>query len=76
VDLWRSDQVIDDSLGFAVPRDAAEGIWCVEARMLRQPHYPNLRLSDYFFDRDYFSGLPVGTLRLERRPVPGGGEAE
>ncbi len=35
--------------------------------MLRQPHYPNYRLEDYFLDRDYYSGLPVGTLHVSAR---------
>ncbi len=69
VDLWRPDQVVSDSFTVVVPGDVAPGPYRVEVVMLRQPHYPILRLSDYFFDRDYFSGVEVG--RLDVRPASG-----
>jgi len=49
-----------------VPTDAAEGTYQVEVRMVRQPHYPNLRLSEWFFDRDSHASVPVGTLVVSR----------
>jgi hypothetical protein len=42
--------------------------------MLRQPHYPNLRLSDYFSDDDFLSGVEAARLivaRDKRRPPAG-----
>src|SRR5262249_3542723 len=66
VDLWRTDEVVRDSFPVVVPRDAAPGQWTVSGRMVRQPRYPNLRLSDYFFEHDYFAGLPVGTITIRR----------
>jgi len=62
VDLWEPDQVVRDSFRVAVPRSAAPGLYVVRVRMNRQPHYPNLRLSDYFFDEDTFSGLRGGAI--------------
>ena len=64
VDLWRPDQVVRDSFRMEVPRDAAPGYYRVEIRMNRSPHYPNLRLADYFFERDYYSGVPMGFIEV------------
>jgi len=66
VDLWTPAEVVRDSFRFVVPRDAAPGYYRAEIRMNRSPHYPNLRLSDYFFDRDYYSGVPMGILEVAR----------
>lgn len=65
VDLWQPGEVVSERVVLAVPRQAVAGDWHVEVRMLRQPHYPNYRLSDIFFFRDYYSGVAVGTLRVE-----------
>jgi hypothetical protein len=46
--------------------------WTMQIRMLRQPSYPNLRLSDHLVDHDYFSGVEAGTLEVIRRPAAGG----
>ncbi|MEO5616703.1 MAG: hypothetical protein ABIS67_02950, partial [Candidatus Eisenbacteria bacterium] len=77
VDLWRPEEVVRDSFHFTVPGDAAPGYYRAEIRMNRSPHYPNLRLSDYFFDRDYYSGVPMGVIEvaasreaLSRPPAP------
>jgi hypothetical protein len=67
VDLWRDTEVVRDSFGLRVPPDAASGAYRVEVHLLRQPHYPDLRLSDWFFDRDSYSGTPAGTLVVRRR---------
>jgi hypothetical protein len=64
VDLWNADECVRDSFTVVVPRDVAAGDYRVRVRMNRQPHYTNLRLSDYFFDDDYYAGLPVGWLRV------------
>jgi hypothetical protein len=69
VDRWAADELVHDSTRFRVPPDAAPGTYAIQVRMLRQPHYPNFRLSDYFFDRDYYSGATVGTLVVT--PAPG-----
>jgi len=67
VDLWTPDEVVRDSFRLVVPRDVADGDYRVEVRMLRQAHYANLRLGDYFFDEDAYAGVPAGTLRVTRR---------
>jgi hypothetical protein len=64
VDLWEGDQVVRDSFQVVVPRNAAPGLWQVRVLMVRHPHYANLRLSDYFFDRDYFAGALAGELEI------------
>jgi hypothetical protein len=65
-DLWRADEVVQDSFALYVPPDAVEGTYQIEVRMFRQAHYPNLRLSEWFFDRDQHPGVPVGTLVVSR----------
>ena len=64
VDLWTPDEAVRDSFAFVVPLDVATGDYQVRVRMIRQPHYANFRLSDYFFDDDYYAGLPAGMLRV------------
>jgi hypothetical protein len=68
VDLWRPTEVVRDSFELTVPRDAAEGAYRVRVQMLRQPHYPNLRLSDYLSDDDYLSGIEMGRVVVARDP--------
>jgi len=68
VDLWRPDQVVRDSFELVVPRNAAEGVYAVKVQMLRQPHYPNLSLSDYFSDDDFLSGVEAARLIVSRDP--------
>ena len=67
VDQWRPDQVVRDSFSLTVPRDVAEGRYVVRIRMLRQPHYHNVHLRDYFYDDDLYSGLAVGAIDIRRR---------
>ncbi len=66
LDLWRADEVVQDSFALYVPPDAAEGVYQVELRMLRRAHYPNLRLSEWFFDREHQPGESGGTLVVSR----------
>lgn len=66
VDLWSPFEVVRDSMSVVIPGDVAPGDYQVQVRMLRQPHYPNFHLSDYFLDHDYYSGVPVGTLKITR----------
>jgi hypothetical protein len=73
VDLWRADEAVRDSFVVVVPEDAAPGRYDVSVRLLRQPHYPNYRLSDYFFEDDYYAGARVSTLDVRRGPAMAGG---
>jgi hypothetical protein len=68
VDLWRPTEVVRDSFELAVPRDAAEGAYQVKIQMLRQPHYPNLSLRDYFSDDDFLAGIDAARLIVARDP--------
>ena len=72
VDAWRPDEVVRDSFRVIVPRDAAEGRYQVRIKMLRQPHYANFSLGDYFVDQDYYAGVLAGRLevRRSRRAAP------
>lgn len=63
-DLWRPNEWIADTVTVVVPADAAPGDYEVQVRMLREPHYPNYRFGDFFFDRDYYSGPAVARLRV------------
>jgi len=62
VDRWSPGEVVLDSFRIAVPLDVASGTYTVKATMLRQPHYPNLRLQDITSDDDLLDGLAVGRL--------------
>jgi hypothetical protein len=64
VDLWRAGDVVSDSFQVVVPPDAAPGVYDVRVGMIRQPHYPNLRVSDYFFDDDSFAGALAGRIEV------------
>ena len=70
-DLWRADEVVRDSFALYVPPDAVDGAYQVEVRMYRRPHYPNHRLSEWFFDRDHDPGVTVGTLVVSRTRAGG-----
>jgi hypothetical protein len=72
VDRWAPQGRIADSAAVVVPADVAPGEYEVQVRIIRQPHYPNYRLGDFFLDRDYYSGVRVGTLRVESRPEKAG----
>ncbi|MFN8587796.1 MAG: hypothetical protein U0704_08315 [Candidatus Eisenbacteria bacterium] len=63
-DLWRADEIVTERVMLRLPARLAPGDWRVEARILRQPHYPNYTFSDIFYFRDYYSGPTVGTLRV------------
>jgi hypothetical protein len=70
VDRWPPGRVVRDSFIVAVPADVAPGTYDMEMRLNAPPgHYPNYRLSDYFSDDDYYSGLRVARVRV----VAGGG---
>jgi hypothetical protein len=66
VDLWKAGEVVRDSFALEVPADAAEGTYRVEVLLLREPHYANLRLSDWFLEQDFYSGVPAGRLVVGR----------
>ncbi len=68
-DLWTPDLVVRDSFRVAVPPDVADGRYEVQIRMRHSAIYPNYRLSDYFSDDDYYSGVPVGTFDVRRAPA-------
>ena len=70
VDRWSPAEEVRDSFRVEIPRDMADGLYRVEVRMMHQPHYANLRLSDYFYDDDSFSGLPVGRFEIRRPGAP------
>jgi hypothetical protein len=77
VDRWRPDELVRDSFALALPRDIAGGTYVVRIKMIRQPHFPNYRLSDYFLDDDYYTGLVSGTLFVgPGQPSPGAGLPE
>jgi hypothetical protein len=64
VDRWRSDEVVRDSFRVVIPADVATGEYTVKVAMIRQPHYPNLRLRDLTSDDDLLDGWPVDTVRV------------
>jgi hypothetical protein len=68
VDLWTPGVVVADSFTVVVPRDVAGGDWRVGVRLIAQAPYPNYRLSDYFFDDDYYAGPAVAGVRITPRP--------
>jgi hypothetical protein len=58
--------MVRDSLELLVPGDVADGVYAVRIQMIRQPHYPNLMLSDYLSDDDFLSGIVAGRLVVAR----------
>jgi hypothetical protein len=66
VDRWGAGEVVVDTFALHVPADAAPGRWRVSVLMLRLPVYGNLRLSDWFFERDSYTGVLAGTLVVGR----------
>jgi hypothetical protein len=63
-DLWRPGEIVEDHYDMALPLNLAPGEYDVGVRMLRLPHYPNTRISDYLHDADEFSGPVVGRLTI------------
>jgi hypothetical protein len=70
VDLWSPGEMVRDTFVVGVPADAAPGDYRVRVQMVRSPHYPNLRLSDYFSDEDQYSGVAMGVFRVQKPGVP------
>ena len=66
VDRWSPREVVRDSFRIVVPGDVAPGDYAVKVVMVRQPHYPNLRLRDLTSDHDLLDGPEVGRLRIVR----------
>jgi hypothetical protein len=66
-DQWRRFEVAVDSTALVLPADMAPGPYDVTVQMVRQPHYPNTRLSDYLTDDDQYSGPTVGRLWIGER---------
>jgi hypothetical protein len=65
VDRWPAGRIVRDPFVVPVPTDIVPGTYLMKVRMLAPPgHYPNFRLSDYFSDDDYYSGLPVARVRI------------
>jgi hypothetical protein len=66
VDLWKPSEVVRDSFELEIPRDVADGAYQVRVKMLRTPHYGNLRLGDFFYDDDFLAGIEAGRLIVAR----------
>ena len=66
VDRWTADEVVRDPFEVVVPPDVAPGDYTVKVAVTRQPHYPNMRLSDLTSDDDYLDGLEVGRLQVRQ----------
>lgn len=66
-DEWRhGDRVVDRTL-IVIPPNLAPGDYDVGVAVVRTPHYPNTRLSDYLHDLDEFSGPVVGQVTIAPR---------
>jgi hypothetical protein len=63
-DQWRPGEILEDRSRFAIAPDAAPGRWDVRVRLVRTPHYVNLRLRDYLSDDDQFNGPVVGHVTI------------
>jgi hypothetical protein len=60
--LWREGQVFTQTVAFQVPQDVSPGVYTVKVNLRRASFIPNYRLSDYFRDEDYYSGVKVGSF--------------
>ncbi len=63
-DQWRPFEVVTDSTAIVLPADIASGTYAVTVRMVRLPHYPNTRLSDYLSDDDMYAGPAVASIEI------------
>jgi len=63
--LWREGQVVAQSVAFRVPLDVSPGLYTLKVNLRRASYTPNYRVSDYFRDEDYYSGVDVGSLLVE-----------
>lgn len=70
VDRWSPDEIVTEAFQLPVPPLAAPGRYAVRALMVREPQFPNLRLSDYFLDDDLYTGVPVGHIEVRRPGSP------
>jgi hypothetical protein len=63
-DQWRRFEVVLDSTSLVLPADMAPGPYALSVRMVRAPHYPNTRLSDYLSDDDQYAGPKVASIEI------------
>jgi hypothetical protein len=70
VDRWSPETIVRDSFMLRVPGDLAPGDYRVQAVMLREPHYPVVRLADLLRDDDRSGGPAAGTLHVDVRVAP------
>ncbi len=62
--LWRKGEIVRESFIVVLPEDLASGKYRVEMSLKRISGGIKFRLSDYLVDRDFYSGVEVGTIEV------------
>ena len=60
--LWKKGDVVRQNVRVPIPGDAHAGAFSVNVNLKRTTPGTNYRLSDYFRDEDYYSGIGIGTV--------------
>jgi len=66
-DEWQPVDRVIDRTQIVIPANLAPGTYDLGIALVRTPHYPNTRLSDYLHDHDEFSGSVVGQVTIAPR---------
>ncbi|KPJ61388.1 MAG: hypothetical protein AMJ46_01445 [Latescibacteria bacterium DG_63] len=62
--LWKRGEVVRQNIVFRIPEDLCPGTYRVEMNLRRVTPATNFHLSDFLQDRDYYSGIEVGSVEL------------
>lgn len=63
-DLWPPGAAHRDTVRVTLPTAMAPGTYRISVALVRVPHLPNHRPSDYLSDRDVYSGTVVDSIRV------------
>jgi hypothetical protein len=63
-DTWPLMHEIRDTVYVPIPRDIAPGTYTLSCKMAEKPQFPNYVLKDILTDDDFYSGVPMATIRV------------
>jgi hypothetical protein len=62
---WPPFHEIKERVRLAIPTDIAPGEYAISLKMARKTQYPNYVLKDIISDEDVYSGVKVGSIRID-----------
>jgi hypothetical protein len=65
--LWEKGELVRQIVMFTIPQDIFPGRCRVTVNLKRTPPSISFRISDYLQDEDYYSGVEVGSLVVEKQ---------